>query len=210
MTFLVQFGINKHCKFFKDHKIQFALWTRALLLVFEKFTPAYLFQIALEIMWLPILILSTHHHQYLWLFYLIICSWVKLPLWKNCTSKIGPIMHCHVLGSVDLDYKTSWEGSFLKLFSYTDVNECQTGSYSCHAQGQCVNVPGSYSCKCLPGYTGDGKSKCEGTHFQNLISPNANVFKGLAISKAGFAGDREVVGHQFFHTVEGVGRSIFS
>ena len=76
---------------------------RALLLVFEKFTPAYLFQIALEIMWLPILISSTHYHQYLWLFYLINCSWVKLPLWIYCTSKIGPIMHCHVLGSVDLD-----------------------------------------------------------------------------------------------------------
>ena len=32
-----------------------ALRARALLLVFEKFTRAYLFQIALEIMWLPIL-----------------------------------------------------------------------------------------------------------------------------------------------------------
>ena len=99
------------------------------------------------------------------------------------------------------------------------MNECQTGSYSCHAQGQCVNVPGFYSCKCLPGYTGDGKSRCEGTYFQNLISikdcyiQNANVFKGRAISiggGGGVAGDREVVGYQFFHTVEGAGRSIFS
>ena len=31
---------------------------RALLLVFEKFTPAYLFQIALEIVWLPIQIMK--------------------------------------------------------------------------------------------------------------------------------------------------------
>ena len=124
-------------------------------------------------------------------------------------------MHCHVFGSVDLDYKTYREGSFLKPFSYTDVNECQTGSHSCHAQGQCVNVPGSYSCKCLPGYTGDGKSKCEGTYFQNLISmkdcyiQNANLFKRLAISIGGFAGDREVVGHPFLHPLLRVGRSIF-
>ena len=41
MIFVVQFGINKH------------LWNKlrsAILLVFEKFTRAYLFQIALEIM----------------------------------------------------------------------------------------------------------------------------------------------------------------
>ena len=34
-----------------------ALRARAILLIFEKFTRAYLFQIALEIMWLPILII---------------------------------------------------------------------------------------------------------------------------------------------------------
>ena len=39
------------------------------------------------------------------------------------------------------------------------MNEC-LGSFSCHAQAQCVNVPGSYKCVCLPGYAGDGKSNC--------------------------------------------------
>ena len=41
MIFLVQFGINKHLLLFQRPQI-------------EKFTRAYLFQIALEIMWLPI------------------------------------------------------------------------------------------------------------------------------------------------------------
>ena len=49
MIFLVQFGINKHLSIFQRPKI---------LLVFEKFTRAYLFQIAPEIMWLPILTLD--------------------------------------------------------------------------------------------------------------------------------------------------------
>ena len=40
MIFLVQFGINRHLQ---------ALRARTRLLVFEKFTRAYLFQIALEI-----------------------------------------------------------------------------------------------------------------------------------------------------------------
>ena len=43
MIFLAQFGINKHCNFSQRPQI-------ATLLVLEKFTSAYLFQIALEIM----------------------------------------------------------------------------------------------------------------------------------------------------------------
>ena len=50
MSFLVQFGINKHLQIFQRQQSALALRARALLLVFEKFTRAYLFQIALEIM----------------------------------------------------------------------------------------------------------------------------------------------------------------
>ena len=50
MIFLVQFGINKDLQIFKRPQSALALRARALLLVFEKFTRAYLFQIALEIM----------------------------------------------------------------------------------------------------------------------------------------------------------------
>ena len=53
MIFLVQFGINKHLQIFQRPQIAPALRARAILLVFEKFTRAYLCQIALEIMWLP-------------------------------------------------------------------------------------------------------------------------------------------------------------
>ena len=54
MIFLVQFGINKHLLIFQRPQIALALPAHAILLVFEKFTCAYLFQIALEIMRLPI------------------------------------------------------------------------------------------------------------------------------------------------------------
>ena len=53
MIFLVQFEINKHLYIFQRPQIALALRARAILLVFEKFTCAYLFQIALETMWLP-------------------------------------------------------------------------------------------------------------------------------------------------------------
>ena len=55
MIFLVQFGINKHSQIFQRLQIALALRARAILLAFEKFTRAHLFQIALEIMRLPIL-----------------------------------------------------------------------------------------------------------------------------------------------------------
>ena len=50
LIFLVQFGINKHLKIFQRLQIALTLRAQAILLVFEKFTCAYLFQIALEIM----------------------------------------------------------------------------------------------------------------------------------------------------------------
>ena len=49
MIFLVQFGINKHLSIFQRPQIALALRAGAILLVFENFTYAYLFQIALEI-----------------------------------------------------------------------------------------------------------------------------------------------------------------
>ena len=48
MIFLVQFGINKHI--FQRPQIALALRAWAILLLFEKFTRAYLFQTAPEIM----------------------------------------------------------------------------------------------------------------------------------------------------------------
>ena len=45
---------------------------------------------------------------------------------------------------------------------FTDVDECQSGSHSCHAQAQCVNIQGSYECRCLSGYLGDGRATCAG------------------------------------------------
>ena len=50
MIFLEQFGINKHLQIFQRPQSALALRARALLFVFEKFTRASLFQIALEIM----------------------------------------------------------------------------------------------------------------------------------------------------------------
>ena len=53
----------------------------------------------------------------------------------------------------------------LSLLPITDVNECgSAGTNECDSKAQCPNTEGSYNCRCLNGYQGDGKN-CSGTGF---------------------------------------------
>jgi len=58
-------------------------------------------------------------------------------------------------------YKSPLPSPFLKfifylLFFLVDIDECQNPS-NCNAQnGTCYNMPGTFLCSCLPGYTGNG------------------------------------------------------
>ncbi|RDD42651.1 Fibrillin-1 [Trichoplax sp. H2] len=37
-----------------------------------------------------------------------------------------------------------------------DINECAARGHKCSKYARCVNTPGSYSCRCRPGYSGNG------------------------------------------------------
>ena len=49
-----------------------------------------------------------------------------------------------------------------QIFS-SDINECQTDT-PCHSNAWCNNTDGSYTCECVPGYSGDGFN-CTGKNF---------------------------------------------
>ena len=52
----------------------------------------------------------------------------------------------------------------LKLYSYTeiDIDECNsTKTNLCDLNALCANTEGSYACRCLKGYEGDG-TNCTG------------------------------------------------
>ena len=42
-----------------------------------------------------------------------------------------------------------------------DLDECNTHTYTCDVNADCVNTVGSYSCNCRAGYTGSGQT-CNG------------------------------------------------
>ena len=76
---------------------------------------------------------------------------------SNCVLVLKTVICVTVMFS-----KSGRRSSWTSLIC-ADLDECQTGSFRCHARAVCVNVPGSYSCRCRPGYVGKGKTVCEGT-----------------------------------------------
>jgi len=41
------------------------------------------------------------------------------------------------------------------------MNECDLGTHNCSSKADCLNLEGSFKCKCIFGFTGDG-STCTG------------------------------------------------
>ena len=57
------------------------------------------------------------------------------------------------------------------MLPYLDVDECHSGNL-CHPKAHCYNTVGSYKCKCLAFYKGNG-TYCEGKipHYYRLSRP---------------------------------------
>ncbi|KAM9316126.1 uncharacterized protein PAF06_007094 [Gastrophryne carolinensis] len=59
-----------------------------------------------------------------------------------------------------------------------DINECLNTTSPCTGNANCTNLPGNFSCQCMPGYEGDGYKQCTDINeCLNATSPcavNAN------------------------------------
>ena len=62
---------------------------------------------------------------------------------------LKPLVNCSIL-------------QFVWRFSYLDIDECaSSGRNECDPNALCTNIEGSYICRCLKGFKGDGKT-CTG------------------------------------------------
>jgi Notch-like protein len=63
-----------------------------------------------------------------------------------------------------------------------DINECFIGTHHCVAEARCVNTPGTYNCRCLSGYGGDGfkhgHSKTKGERLNVITGLSEKSDKG--------------------------------
>ena len=46
----------------------------------------------------------------------------------------------------------------------SDIDECTAGTHNCDTNAACTNTPGSFTCTCNQGYTGD-RVMCTGKHW---------------------------------------------
>ena len=72
--------------------------------------------------------------------------------------------------------------SYILPTAALDIDECSSRRHTCAANASCSNIPGSYTCKCIAGYTGNGTT-CSGEAFLFTDFATLTSIEILATSK---------------------------
>ena len=87
----------------------------------------------------------------------------------------------------------------LNAVACTGVDKCESGTHKCHAQAQCTNTIGGYTCACKSGYSGNGTAcadidECQenshNCHAEAVCVNNAGDY--TCSCKSGYAGNGTV------------------
>ena len=65
-------------------------------------------------------------------------------------------------------------------FTVSDIDEC-TRATTCDSNAACTNTPGSFTCTCNQGYTGDGAT-CEGTDSNRVSCKSYTLLYQILMS----------------------------
>lgn len=63
---------------------------------------------------------------------------------------------------------------YIKVYLFSDIDECTSGKDNCDANALCINTEGSYQCNCKPGYFGDGQF-CKSEVFHIIKGVNVQT-----------------------------------
>ena len=64
---------------------------------------------------------------------------------------------------------------FTNLIPIPDVDECADDTDNCHANADCTDNIGSFSCTCSIGYSGDGVENCTGEEVALYCAPPSHI-----------------------------------
>ena len=88
---------------------------------------------------------------------------------RVCESSLGPVSFSF------LKRQVSPLMILIYTIVYVDVNECASNdTNNCDKNARCTNTEGSYSCRCVTGYVGDG-TNCTGKLFTFKLKRNFKV-----------------------------------
>ena len=60
--------------------------------------------------------------------------------------------------------------------AFSDIDECAINTHDCApVGGQCANIGGGFTCRCLPGYFGNGKTCAEARNVEIIPSSNGTI-----------------------------------
>lgn len=102
------------------------------------------------------------------------CSYVKVPTLRTQ-------FHQRLLS-----YSSTYT-----FWTFSDIDECNSGDNLCQRNANCINIPGSYRCECLAGFKLSPSGACVGESVsaltdKNVTNPEVNLLNCVFSQNSSF------------------------
>ncbi len=121
------------------------------------------------------------------------CATEPIPPVATCNSVPGT---ANAGAEAECICDSGWEGCGLAGTDCTEIDECALGTAGCASDATCTNTPGSFTCACKPGFSGNGLTCFDINECAATMSPcdvNASCKNAIGsfscTCPAGFVGD---------------------
>ena len=77
------------------------------------------------------------------------------------------------------------------IYNFLDIDECSLSIDECHENANCINIPGSYLCKC-EGRFARNKNLCQGKKYYIVM-----FYVGHSAKASNFLERKDILNHLF-------------